>query len=41
MREAGAMARFFHEAHVQNLLEHPSVVPIHDLGVDANGNPFP
>ena len=34
------MARFFREARVQGRLEHPSVVPIHDLGIDAGGNPY-
>ncbi len=34
------VARFFREARVQGALEHPSVVPIHDLGVDASNNPY-
>jgi len=38
--EPKALARFFREAHVQGLLDHPAVVPIHDLGVDPQGNPF-
>ena len=32
--------RFFREARVQGVLEHPSVVPVHDLGIDAAGNPY-
>jgi len=34
------MTRFFREAHVQGILDHPSVVPIHDLGIDTDGRPF-
>lgn len=32
--------RFIEEAQVTGQLEHPSVVPVHDLGVDAVGNVF-
>ena len=31
-----AVARFLREARVQGRLEHPSVVPVHDLGPDDN-----
>jgi eukaryotic-like serine/threonine-protein kinase len=34
-----AVARFLREARVQGRLEHPSVVPVHDLGTDADA-PF-
>jgi serine/threonine protein kinase len=34
------LARFVREARVQGRLEHPAVVPVHDLGVDADGRPF-
>lgn len=34
------VARFVREARVQGQLEHPSVVPVHDLGVDEQGQPF-
>jgi serine/threonine-protein kinase len=34
-----AVARFLREARVQGRLEHPSVVPVHDLGVDETA-PF-
>jgi hypothetical protein len=34
------ITRFFREARVQGVLEHPSVVPVHDLGIDANGAPY-
>ena len=33
-------ARFVREARVQGRLEHPAVVPVHDLGVDRDGRPF-
>ncbi len=32
--------RFLREARVQGRLQHPSVVPVHDLGVDEKGNPY-
>jgi serine/threonine-protein kinase len=38
-RDRAALARFFREARVQGMLEHPAVVPIHDLGLDPAGNP--
>src|SRR5688500_410386 len=31
------VARFVREARVQGQLEHPAVVPVYDLGVDAAG----
>ena len=34
------LERFFREARVQGVLEHPSVVPVHDLGIDASGSPY-
>jgi serine/threonine protein kinase len=33
-------ARFVREARVQGGLEHPAVVPVHDLAVDRDGRPF-
>jgi serine/threonine protein kinase len=33
-------ARFVREARVQGQLEHPSVVPVYDFGVEASGTPF-
>src|SRR5262249_5228442 len=33
-------ARFLMEAQVTGQLEHPGVVPIHELGVDEKGQPF-
>ncbi|MFN0245821.1 MAG: protein kinase domain-containing protein [Kofleriaceae bacterium] len=39
-RSEADLNRFFREARVQGVLEHPSVVPVHDLGIDANGAPY-
>lgn len=35
-----AFQRFLREARVQGQLEHPSVVPVYDLGVAPGGHPF-
>ncbi len=43
LREAAsdrAFTRFVREARVQGQLEHPSVVPVYDFGVGADGGPF-
>lgn len=32
--------RFVHEAHLTASLEHPNIVPVHDLGLDRNGSPY-
>ncbi|MDB4952682.1 MAG: Serine/threonine protein kinase PrkC, regulator of stationary phase [Myxococcales bacterium] len=37
---AEELARFVREALVQGRLEHPAVVPVHDLAVDREGRPF-
>ena len=37
---AEQLARFVREALLQGRLEHPAVVPVHDLAVDAEGQPF-
>ncbi|MFN0246570.1 MAG: serine/threonine-protein kinase [Kofleriaceae bacterium] len=34
------IARFLREAMVQGRLEHPSIVPLYDIGRDASGLPF-
>jgi eukaryotic-like serine/threonine-protein kinase len=39
-RAPGTIARFFREARVQGALQHPAIVPIHDLGIDPDGNPY-
>jgi serine/threonine protein kinase len=33
-------ARFMEEAQVIGQLEHPNIIPIHDIGVDPEGRPF-
>ena len=32
--------RFLREARIQARLDHPSIVPVHEMGVDGNGRPF-
>ena len=39
-RDDATLGRFFREARVQGVLDHPAVVPVHDLGIDPVGNPF-
>ncbi len=39
-RDEVTVGRFFREARVQGVLEHPAVVPVHDLGIDGDGNPY-
>jgi serine/threonine-protein kinase len=39
-RDESTLGRFFREARVQGVLEHPAVVPVHDLGIDREGNPY-
>jgi hypothetical protein len=34
------IARFLREARIQARLEHPSIVPVHELGVDEQGRPY-
>jgi serine/threonine protein kinase len=43
MRPGGspeARLRFLHEARLQARLEHPSIVPVYDMGTDPDGNPW-
>jgi tetratricopeptide (TPR) repeat protein len=35
-----AKERFLAEAQVAGQLEHPGIVPVHDVGLDEQGNPF-
>ncbi len=35
-----ALARFVAEARITGQLEHPNIVPIHDIGLDANSQVF-
>ncbi len=37
---ADGQRRFLREARVQGQLEHPAVVPVYELGQDANGVPY-
>jgi serine/threonine protein kinase len=37
---ADALGRFVREARVQGQLEHPAVVPVHDLGVTPDGDAY-
>lgn len=32
--------RFIQEARITARLEHPNIVPIHDIGIDVNGSPY-
>jgi serine/threonine protein kinase len=38
--DADDILRFVTEAQVTGQLEHPNIVPVHELGVDENGQPF-
>ena len=40
VHEGRAYERFLREAMIQARLEHPSIVPVHDLGVDETGRPY-
>ncbi|MEQ8766165.1 MAG: protein kinase [Planctomycetota bacterium] len=35
-----ALERFLQEARITASLEHPGIVPVHDLGIDSNGQVF-
>jgi serine/threonine-protein kinase len=35
-----AIARFLREARIQARLDHPAIVPVHELGIDADGCPY-
>jgi serine/threonine protein kinase len=40
MARPRALERFLREAHVQGLLDHPGVVPVHDIGTLPTGEPY-
>src|SRR5512139_2011251 len=37
---ATALARFLREARIQGRLDHPAIVPVHELAYDGDGRPF-
>jgi serine/threonine-protein kinase len=37
---AEALARFLREARIQARLDHPAIVPVHELGIDEDGRPY-
>lgn len=40
LSDPGSRARFVMEGEVTGRLEHPGVVPVYGMGLDARGNPF-
>lgn len=38
--QGACLARFVYEARITANLEHPNIVPIHDIGVDKAGQPY-
>lgn len=39
-RPPSEVLRFVQEARLTASLEHPNIVPVHDIGIDANGAPY-
>src|SRR5436190_13841071 len=39
-RQSGEVDRFLREARITAQLDHPNIVPVHDVGIDAQGNLF-
>jgi serine/threonine protein kinase len=35
-----SIARFLREARIQARLDHPAIVPVHELGIDTDGRPY-
>ncbi len=40
LRSERVLSRFLEEAQITGQLDHPGVVPVHELGVDEEGQPF-
>jgi serine/threonine protein kinase len=40
LKPGKGLSRFVAEAQIASQLEHPNLVPVHDLGVDSDGNLF-
>jgi len=38
--DSGLLARFLEEAQITGQLDHPGVIPVHELGVDSNGRVY-
>ena len=38
--DSRTVERFLREARINASLEHPNIIPIHDLGIDSNGEAF-
>ena len=38
--EAEEVRRFLREARIQALLDHPAIVPVHEVGQDEDGHPY-
>jgi eukaryotic-like serine/threonine-protein kinase len=39
-KDKAELSRFVREAQVQGMLEHPGIVPVHELGMGADGAPY-
>ncbi len=39
-RPQSDLERFVCEAHLTAKLEHPNIVPVHDIGIDSSGSPY-
>ncbi|MCF6175953.1 MAG: serine/threonine protein kinase [Victivallaceae bacterium] len=39
-RPAEDIQRFLNEARITAMLEHPNIVPVHEIGVDKSGSPY-